>query len=236
MPAKKRFKTKYAGVYYIEGIGASGPEKIYYIMYRRNGKLIEEKAGRQYQDDMTPARAAGIRTSRIEGVELPNIERREAERVALNVAKDRWTITRLWDEYEFQKADSKSLRIDKIRFNLYLKNNFGSKEPQEIIQLDVDRLRIKLLKTLSPQSVKHILALLRRIVNFGVRKQLCQNIGFKIQLPEVHNNKTEDLTPEQLQNLLKAIGQSEDFIGCKHDAYGFVHRDAARRNVQTEMG
>jgi len=60
MPIKNRYKTKYAGVYYIEGKGASGPEKIYYIIYRRNGKLIEEKAGRQYQDDMTPARAAGI--------------------------------------------------------------------------------------------------------------------------------------------------------------------------------
>jgi len=210
MPAKGRYKTKYAGVYYIEGKGASGPEKIYYIMYRRNGKLIEEKAGRQYQDDMTPARASGIRTSRIEGVELPNIERREAERVALNEGKDRWTITRLWDEYEFQKVDSKSLRIDKIRFNLYLKNDFGSKEPQELIQLDVDRIRIGLLKKMSPQSVKHILALLRRIINFGVQKQLCLNIGFKIEIPRVHNNKTEDLSKEQLGNLLQAIDNSDD--------------------------
>jgi integrase len=210
MPTKGRYKTKYAGVYYIEGTGASGPEKIYYIMYRRNGKLIEEKAGRQYQDDMTPARAAGIRTSRIEGEELPNTERREVERAALNAAKDRWTVTRLWEEYESQKFDSKSLRIDKIRFNKYLKDDFGSKEPQEIIQLEVDRIRIRLLKKMSPQSVKHILALLRRIINFGVQKQLCSNIDFKIELPKVNNNKTEDLNKEQLKNLLKAIDNSND--------------------------
>lgn len=214
MPTKGRYKTKYAGVYYIEGTGASGPEKIYYIMYRRNGKLIEEKAGRQYQDDMTPARAAGIRTNRIEGEELPNTERREAERKALNEAKERWTISNLWKEYESQKSDSKSQRIDKIRFNMYLVNDFGSKEPQEIIQLDVDRIRINLLKKLSPQSVKHILALLRRIVNFGVQKQLCQNLSFKIQLPEVHNNKTEDLTQDQLKNLMKTINESEDSVAA----------------------
>jgi integrase len=63
---------------------------------------------------------------------------------------------------------------------------------------------------MSPQSVKHILALLRRIINFGVQKQLCSNINFKIEIPTVHNNKTEDLSKEQLKNLLKAIDNSSD--------------------------
>jgi hypothetical protein len=49
MPATKRTKTKYPGVYYIDSTvpGTKKPDKIYYIMYRRGGKLIEEKAGRQ---------------------------------------------------------------------------------------------------------------------------------------------------------------------------------------------
>ena len=43
----KRFKTKYPGVYYIKVKGISGRmEKIYYIRYRKDGKLIEEKVGR----------------------------------------------------------------------------------------------------------------------------------------------------------------------------------------------
>ena len=69
MPAQKRYKTKYAGVYFINGkaIGSNKVEKIYYIMYRKDGKQVHEKAGRQYQDDMTPSRAAGIRSERIEG-------------------------------------------------------------------------------------------------------------------------------------------------------------------------
>ena len=46
MPIMKRVKTDYVGVYYIMGtaIGTGKPEKIYYITYRREGKLIEEKA------------------------------------------------------------------------------------------------------------------------------------------------------------------------------------------------
>ena len=65
MPANKRYKTKYPGVTYIIGKAVNGkPEKSYHIRYRKGGKLVEEKAGRQYQDDMTPAKAAGIRASR----------------------------------------------------------------------------------------------------------------------------------------------------------------------------
>ena len=72
MPVFKRIKTKYPGVYYFVGtaIGSKKPERIYYIRYRKEGKLIEEKAGRQFQDDMTQARAALIRAQKIEGKNL----------------------------------------------------------------------------------------------------------------------------------------------------------------------
>jgi len=62
MAKQLRLKTSYPGVFYIEGnaTGRTGTERIYYIRYKRDGKLTEEKAGRQYQDDMTPARAGRI--------------------------------------------------------------------------------------------------------------------------------------------------------------------------------
>ena len=77
MPAQKRFKTKYPGVYFIKGraIAMNKVERIYYIMYRRDGKQIHEKAGRQFQDDMTASRAARIRANRIQG-DLSNKEKR----------------------------------------------------------------------------------------------------------------------------------------------------------------
>ena len=71
--------------------------------------------------------------------------------------------------------------------------------------MDSDRLRVKLLKKLSPQTVKHILNLLTWIINFGVNKNLCEGISFKIKKPPVNNEKTEDLTPGQLNKLLEAI-------------------------------
>ncbi len=212
MPAKDRFKTKYPGVYYIKSsTGRNGkPERVYYIMYRRDGKLIEEKAGRQHADDMTPARAAGVRTLRMQGKELSNKERREAEKAAEEVEKGRWTIDVLWLEYKTQRPKNKALSVDTGRYEKYIEPNFGSKEPKEMIPLDVDRLRMKLSKKLKPQTVKHILNLLDAIINFGTKKGLCEGLSFKIKKPTVHNIKTEDLTSGQLSGLLQAIEEDSN--------------------------
>lgn len=64
MPKQKRYRTDYPGVYYIKGkmVSTGKPEKIFYIMYRKNGKQIHEKAGRQFKDNMAPAKAANFVT------------------------------------------------------------------------------------------------------------------------------------------------------------------------------
>ncbi|GAB6193140.1 tyrosine-type recombinase/integrase [Desulfocastanea catecholica] len=204
MAAKKRFKTSYPGVFYIEGlaVGRSGIEKIYYIRYKRNRKLIEEKAGRQFTDDMTPARAAGIRAQRIEGKQESNQEKRDEEK------KYRWTIEKLWEHYKTHPRKNGKVgvnRSDVSFWNVYLKNVFGQKEPHQLVKLDTDRLRINLLKKRSPQTVKHVLALLRRITKHGADSGLIPPLPFKINLPEVDNIKTEDLSPDQLQSLITIL-------------------------------
>jgi integrase len=75
--------------------------------------------------------------------------------------------------------------------------------------MDVDRLRIKLLKSKSPQTVKHVLVLLKRIANFGVKKGLSAGLQFTIEMPRLNNEKTEDLTPDELSRLLEAIDKAD---------------------------
>jgi len=216
MPAKKRIKTKYPGVYYIEStaVGSNKTEKIYYIVFRKNGGLIEEKAGRQFQDDMTPARAAGLRSQKIEGTVPTNKEKREAKEAAKNALEKKWTIDRLFTEYKKSRKKNKALKIDEGRYENYLKAPFGKKEPKDITPLDVDRLRIRLLKKKSPQTVKHILNLFTWIVNFGVKKNLSQGLTFHVQKPQVNNEKTEDLTPDQLTKLLRAIEKDSNTMAA----------------------
>jgi len=206
----KRIKTAYPGVYFREArrIGGKGTERVYYIVFKKNGKVHEEKVGRQFVDDLTPARAAGIRSQRIEGKRPSRKEKREK---ALKKAQEKkWTINRLWESYEATRTPGKSLAIDEGRYNKYLKPVFGDKEPKDLIRLDVDRLRIRLLKEKTPQTVKHILNLLTWIVNYAVKNGLCQGLSFHVQKPTVNNIKTEDLTQEQLGRLLDAIDKDSN--------------------------
>jgi integrase len=205
----RRIKTKYPGVYYRKAkrLGGKGAEKVYYIVFKKNGKSHEEKVGRQFADDLTPARVAGIRAERIEGKRLSRKEIKALEEAQKREAAEKWTIERLWEEYIANNPNLKGIKTYTSNYNLYIGPNFGNREPRDILPLDVDRLRLKLLKKRAPQTVQHVLELLRRIVNFGVRKKLCDGLNFKVEMPEVDNIKIEDLNSEQLNALLKAIDE-----------------------------
>jgi len=210
MPAQKRFKTEYPGVTFIEGTSARGkPERIFYIRYRKNGKAVEEKAGRQ-SEGMTPARASLKRGERITGKQATNKERRQAEEAREAEEAGRWTLEKLWDAYSATRAPGKALDTDKSRYEKYLSELLGSKEPKDLNPMEVERLRINLSKKLSPQTVKHILNLLTWIVNFGVNMGYCEGIPFKIKKPSVDNKKTEYLTPQQFQKLMTVLDEYEN--------------------------
>jgi DNA-binding CsgD family transcriptional regulator len=76
MPKSKRIKTPHPGVFYIVGTSkkTGKQERIYYIRYRKNGNLIEETVGRQFQDAMNPKKVSMIRAEIIEGAILSSKE------------------------------------------------------------------------------------------------------------------------------------------------------------------
>jgi len=203
----KRENTDYPGVFYREAkrIGGKGTEKVYYAVYKKNGKVHEEKCGRQYADAMTPARAATIRGELIEGKRMSRKETKTKEAALKAAEAGKWTIGKLWIEYTKQNPNLKGMHTYESCYKLHIKPHFAKKEPKGILPLDIQRVKNNLLKKRSPQTVQHVLEQLRRIINFGVNNRLCQGINFKIEMPRVDNIKTEDLTPAQLKSLFKAI-------------------------------
>ena len=211
MAAQKRSKTNYPGVFYriAERKGKAGEEKIYYIVFKKDGKVIEEKVGRQYADNMTPAKASGIRAERIEGRRQSRKEQRIATEEAQKANAPKLTIGDLWQRYSESVIDRKDTRTDKNRYQRYLSHLFSDKAPDEISTIDIDNLRHKLLKDqLSPQTVKHALGLLLRLIRFGVHKGLCSapdSSKLHFEMPVVDNKKTEFFTNEQLKRYLDAL-------------------------------
>lgn len=195
---------KYAGVYWRTNLETG--EKTFYIRYRPGGrdtKLIDEPVGKSTRG-MTEAKANQLRALRMAGKSRPNTVKRAEERAAKEAEAGRLTIARLWNEYKATRT-IKGIQTDEGRFNKFLAPAFGNKEPHEIDQLSVARLKARMLKTHAPQTVKNTLELLRRIVNFGINAHRCKPLPFKIEFPKVNNIVTEDLTPDQLQALLQAI-------------------------------
>lgn len=213
----KREKTQYKGVYFRQQkkLGSDSLEKVYYIFYRTGGrgsKQVEEPVGRE-SEGMTAAKASHIRADRARQKELNNREQREAIEQAKQAEEAKPTIERLWLLYDESNPDRKSRKTDTGFYRNHLAPSFANKLPDEIVTLDIDRLRIKKLKTLSPQTVKHILSLLRRVIRFGVKQGRCEMplpSRLHFTFPKVENQKTENLTKEQMVAFLKALDEEPD--------------------------
>ena len=205
----------YAGVFYVEVARPAGygTEKVYYIRYRKQGKLIEEKAGGQYRDNMTAAKAASIRGVRMEGKELSNEEKRIAVRAAKTAEEARYSLNRLWSLFEEVKIGNRSLKDDRIRYNLHIASVLGSKAIPDLTVQDMDKLRAKLEKEgKAPQTVKHVLTLLKRLLNFALQKGYVESLPGRlhISMPIVDNKVTENITQDQAKKLLQALDGEAD--------------------------
>ncbi len=207
-----RIKSKYRGVYYreIPRVGGHGTERIYYIIFKKDGRTIEEKVGSQFRDNMTPAKASGIRAERIENRRKSRKEIKQEAYAKKQAEHNKWTIDKLWNEYKNTHPGLKGIVQDENRFKNYIIPQFGNKTPKEIISLDLKRIELNLTKTKSTGTAKNVLELIRRIINFGIKNHLCEPPGFTVSIPRPNNLKTEDLTPTQLKKLLDAIAQDHD--------------------------
>lgn len=215
--AKREKSTKYPGVYWRKD--GSG-EKMYYIRYRlggRGSKEIEEPIGKS-SAGMTEAKAAILRDSRMNGKEMSNKAKRETLTAS---PSDSFTLHDAWLAYAdvtsqkpIHKTDCSLLKYFTHLYNLPI---------NELSTRDIDTLRKTLEKTpsprkkdggtvmLAPATVAHVLSLVRRIINFAVKRGMAiwpNNLHF--EKPKVDNQKTEVLTDEQLSNLLKALDEELD--------------------------
>lgn len=203
MPKFNRIKTRYPGVYYIE----TAADRIYYIRYKRGGKLIEEKAGYATRDRVTAASASQVRSRRIAG-EMANNERREAERRN----KASYTIAMLFSAYRGGNAHLRSRSFIHAFGHLA---SVAGKRPAELCVFDVDRIRVEMKRAgKAPQTIKHALSLLRRIIRWGAAKGLCAPLGFEIEMPKFDNRRTEYLTDGQVMAFHDALDRySREMIG-----------------------
>lgn len=226
MSNQKRQKSKrYPGVYYRDD--ATSKERSYYIRYRTGGrgaKQVEEPIGKSTAG-MTEAKANQIRIDRMRGKELSNVERRRAAEAEKRQSLGRPTLQRIWECYHDVNAGKPILKTDASLFKYFPK--LHAKTPAELATKDIDLLRKQLStltksrkrggeeKPLSAQTIKHVLAFIRRLINFAVKRGMCDpQPHLHFEMPEVDNIKTEVLNQAQLRRLIQTLDEEPDQVAA----------------------
>ena len=204
MPRQSRHSTEFSGVYFVE---LANENKSFFIRYKCNGKSVEEKAGRS-NEGWDAEIACLLRAERMSGIEF---KAGELQQDSASNAGQLWTFTKIFEKYLRLRPDLKGRENDIYRFKNYLELDFADIAPEEVTHADVERFRHNLQnKGLKPATVRHVLELLRRLANFAVKKNYCRGLSFKLEMPKVENQKTEELTQDQLQKLLRVLEEDPD--------------------------
>jgi len=204
MPRQTRHSTEFSGVYFVK---LANENQSFFIRYKRNGKSVEEKAGRS--NEGWDAEIACL--LRAERMSANDAQAGELQQDSASNAGQLWTFSKIFEKYLRLRPDLKGRENDIYRFKNYLEQDFADIAPEEVTHDDVERFRHNLQnKSLKPATVRHVLELLRRLANFAVKKNYCRGLSFKLEMPKVDNQKTEELTQHQLQNLLRVLEEDPD--------------------------
>jgi len=195
-------ETKFPGVYSRNSETRRHQGKIdkcYYITYRDGNRKVWEKIG-WTSEGYSPQMAANIRAERMRtirhGEELPK-------------KKMQVTFEDLWKHYDsWLETGKKHPSDDRSRYKKHLKKRFGNRRLSSITPLELDELKAELLLGgLSPATVKHVLVLIRQMINKAINWGLWhgENPIKKIKLPKLSNNRERYLTHEQAQKILEEV-------------------------------
>lgn len=179
------------------------PDVTYYITYKDgNGNKIREKVGCS-SEGYTAAMASNVRKERVQQLNHGSmIDRIQPRRKSI-------TLEQAWEEYVrlWLNVEVKNPGPDLSRW----KNHLCSLRfrPLDTIGVrDLDDLKAQILASgKSPQTVKHVLALLRRVMNKAKRWRLWHGESpfDEYETVKVDNRRQRYLQPEEAKALLSEV-------------------------------
>jgi len=205
----KRYKInqKWPGVYGLDSTVKKvrgRPDVCYYINFKIDKKLVWEKVGWK-SEGYSPEVASEIRGRRVKDARHGNTVKTQKE-----IRRDLQKTDRVLDEIKESYFESvhgasiKGRKTDLNRYEKHLQPLFGKRKISSLAPLDIDRVKIA-MKSHKPATVSNALELLRRLINYGTKNNLCTALPFKITLPLKNNERTEYLTPEEVGRLLQVL-------------------------------
>ena len=158
MPRQIRVSTEYSGVYFVK---LANQDQSFFIRYKRNGKSVEEKAGRSNQG-WNAEKAYQLRTERMS---VTSTAGNELQSNSDLLSQQDWTISKIFSEYLRLRNKLKGRANDIYRFKNYLEKEFSNITPSCVTQDDIERFKHNLQnRELKPVSYTHLTLPTKRIV------------------------------------------------------------------------
>lgn len=203
---KRVSPNKWEGVYYLESTTKTfkGKPDIYYVVnFKVAGRKIWEKVGWK-SNGITPQAAQQYRAKRIQEIQLGAPILTATERKGEALKRNR-TIGEIADIYFDTKGNSlKGYKNDKHRYKKHIAPIFKSLRVPNLTPFDMEALK-RSLTGRADATIWNALELVRRIINFGAKSNLCPKLSFTIEMPRRDNERVEYLTPEETERFLTAL-------------------------------
>lgn len=177
----------------------------FYIMYKVDGKLRKEKVG-WLSEGYSAKIAAEIRAERLKDARHGQTVKTAAE-LRREKNQSNKTLKEIKDYY-FESERGKALKGRRTDLNRWEKHLvcIENKRVSELTQFDIESIK-KSMHGRKIATISNTLELLRRILNYGKKFNLCPALSFTIELPAKNNEVTEYLTPEQAARLQQVLDE-----------------------------
>lgn len=199
-----RTLTKYRGVferYSQERMFNGKPDVCFDVRYKLDGKDIFEKVG-WASEGYTAKQAENVRIDRLRsmrhGEELPQQKKKAI------------TFEKLAEKYlkEYSAKKNREGIEDQSRYDNHLKERFDNKRLDEILALDLERMKTDMAKKgYSPKTISHCLGLIRSMYNKASDWNLYQgpNPVSRVKKPTIQNARDRFLSIKEANALLKEL-------------------------------
>lgn len=209
-------QNKWEGVYFYESTTKkhdSKPDMCYVVSFKVGDRKIWEKVGWKSQG-ISPQVAHQYRIKRIQEIHLGTPLVTATQR-KLDMQKRNRTIGEIADIYFDSKGSNlKGLKTDKNRYEKHVDPLFGKSRVPDLTPIDIDTLKQSMGEK-ADGTIWNAIEILRRIINFGAKNNLCPALSFTIEMPKRDNERVEYLKEDEMQRLYAVMKNWQNQEVCR---------------------
>lgn len=200
-------KTKFNGVYYSElkrSLHNGKPDKCFYIKFYENGKRYMRKVGTSSQ-----------------GYTAQMVANLKAEKI--NIVTE-YTFGQLYDNFMiWAKSNKKTWKCDENLYNNHVKEYLEKISVNSITPQDITNILLKMKakgkangSNYAPQSIKHILLLIKRIFNYNIKNELIKyNPAENVKIEKFDNTRISYLYDDEIARMFEYLDSSKEWPNDK---------------------